>query len=158
MARRGFDRRWRTIRLADPAAGTDWIMQAPGSSYWRVVSLRARLVTAITVASRISSLAADDGTRIWYQQETTVAQTAGQTIDHVGFAGSQQTAGVPAIISYGLPFEGILLLPGFRLRSNTTALQAGDQWSLITALVDEIPSDLPYVSNAGLTREVVIQE
>lgn len=158
MARRGFDRRWRTIRIDDPAAGTDWILQAQGRAYWRIVSLVARLVTSATIATRVVSLIGDDGARTWYRQNATAGQAENNTFDYAAIAGSPITAGLPTLVSFALPHDGLLLLPGFRLRVLTSALAAGDQWSAITALVDEIPSDSPYVSNAGLTREVVIQE
>lgn len=149
MANSGYRRRWRTIRLATRAAGLEWELKAPGSAYWRVISVTARLVTSAVVANRQVSLIGDDQTNTFFTQGFSSAQAASLTVDYCAHTGgSSILAGTTATAP--LPHAGLLLIPGYRLRSSTALLDAGDQWSLVTALVDEIPSTHAYIGDDGI--------
>lgn len=150
MARSGFTRRWRTLALTDPAAGSDWEIKAGGAAILRIVSLVARLTTSAVVANRLATLTADDGERVWYEQPATVAQVAGQVTDYAAHTGATPGGATPGVLTLPLPGVGLLLLPGHRLRVVTKTIDVADQWSLVRALVDETPSDTPFIGDDGV--------
>lgn len=157
MSRQGFTRRWRQLNVAQPAVGTDWAFINPGETILRVVSLVARLATDANVANRTVTLIADNQTRATYRQESTAVQINGTTHDYAGHTGEPQTPATPTTRSFGLPSEGLLLLPGHRLSVSTDNIQVGDQWSLIALLADEIPTDSAYMSTQGRSAEETIE-
>lgn len=122
---------------ADPAAGVEWSIIVPLSTVWRVQSVRAILATDATVAARRPRLVIDD-------QVTPVAVIplsedvpASSSADCTWGAGLSMSGAVGnAARLQGLPVE--LILPqGFRMRSSTTALQAGDNWAAPAVLVEQ---------------------
>lgn len=153
MARQGFTRRWRQINRPNPAVATDWVFTNPGETVLRIITLTARLTTDANVAVRTVTLFANNQTVATYRQEATATQAANLTRDYCAHTGSPQTPGTPTTLSFGLPSEGLLLLPGHRLSVTTANIQAGDQWSLIGILADEIPTDSPYISTEGRSAD-----
>jgi len=153
VSRQGFTRRWRQLNVVQPAVGTDWVFINPGETVLRVVSLVARLTTDANVANRTVTLVADNQTRATYRQEATVVQINGVAHDYAAHTGMTQTPAAPTVRSFGLPAEGLLLLPGHRLSVTTANIQAGDQWSLIGILADEVPTDSAYMSTQGRSAE-----
>lgn len=150
MARTGFTRRWRVVRITQPAAGADWTLQATGAATLRVVSLRARFVTSAAVANRQVHLVADNSEDQWYREEAVAVQTATSTTNYCAHTGATPGGVLGGTFTLPLPSAGLLLLPGFRLSVVTSAIDVADQWSLITALVDETPSDIPYIGDDGV--------
>lgn len=150
MARTGFTRRWRVLAPADPAAGIDWTLPATGAATWRIVSFVARLVTSAVVANRQVTLLADDGERVWFATSAASVQTASQTTDYAGHTNSGRGGATPGVLTLSIPSAGLLLLPGYRLRVSTSGLDAGDQWSVVRALADETPADIPFIGDDGV--------
>jgi len=150
VANSGYRRRWRTVRLPAIAAGLNWELKAPGNAYWRIVSITARLVTSAVVANRQVVLIGDDQTNTFYTQGFSSAQAATLTIDYCAHTGGSSILG-GTVATGALPHMGLLLMPGYRLRASTALLDVADQWSLVTALVDEIPSSRPYIGDDGIT-------
>ena len=68
------------------------------------------------------------------------AVTAGLTFRYSIFQDSEGLTGAGTFRLLSAPAEGILLLPGWTLRSNTEAIDVGDQYSLIRGLVVEYPT------------------
>lgn len=126
--------------VAAPAAGAEFTISAPGQGLWRVVSLAFRLVTDANVANRAVSLVASDGTTTVWRASASAVQAAGVTIDHGVYAGSSAALLTGSVAVFALPSDGLLLLPGWSLRSVTGNIQAGDQYSAIGALVEEFPN------------------
>lgn len=126
--------------VTQPAAGAEFVISAPGQGLWRVVSVAFRLVTDANVANRSVSLVADDGSTVVWRASASAVQAAGATIDHGVYAGSSAALLTGAVAVFALPSDGLLLLPGWRLRSVTGNVQAGDQYSAIGALVEEYPN------------------
>lgn len=158
MVRNGYRRVWRT-RLAEvPNPGAEWELRAPGNAWWRVVSLVATLVTDATVANRRVRLVAGDGTNRWYAAIASADQAATATVEYGAFDGADSGGLATAGLTVPLPNGGLLLRPGHRLQSVTVNIQAGDQWSGINALIDEIPSDDPYVSLVGASLHLPTNE
>lgn len=149
MTRAGFERRWRVAKAPTVPVNTDWTLKAPGGTWWRVMSIVARLVTDANVANRIITLRADDQTNVWYAQEAPLVVAANSTVDVSAHTGSGNTTATATTLVLALPSDGLLLPPGHRLFVTTANRQAGDQWTNVVAQIDEIPSDDPYVSTEG---------
>jgi hypothetical protein len=154
VTRPGFTRWWRVVTVTPPAAGADWFMTAPGNAAWRVISLTARLVTAAVAGNRRVTLRADRAGQVWWAQPAGADQIITQTTDYAAYAGAQPGGFTPGTLTLPLPSLGLLLRPGYRLAATTTGIDPGDQWSAIFALVDEIPSDDPYVGDMGSTSRL----
>lgn len=128
------------ITVASPAVATEISIPAPGQGLWRVISLAFRLVTDANVANRAVQLFADDGTNVWWRASAAAVQAAGTTVDHGAFAGAATSTLTGTVATLALPSEGLWLEPGWRLRTITANIQAGDQYSAIAALVEEFPN------------------
>lgn len=147
----------RAISLANPAAGAEFTITGPGKGLWRVISVAFRLVTDATVAARVPILTGDDGTTVWLKTADNTSQAASLTVDYGAFAGAAAGSVAGVYTHFPLGDNGVILYPGWRLRSTTSALQAGDQYSNIGFLVEEFPNGpsmewLPTVDRAEYER------
>jgi hypothetical protein len=130
----------KTVILPNPAVATDLAIVAPGNGLWRVISVVFRLVTDANAANRFVQLTADDGSNVWWQAAAPEVQAASTTIDHGAYVGATTSTLVVGVAAIALPADGLWLEPGWALRSVTDNVQAGDQFSAVTALVEEFPS------------------
>ena len=125
----------KTVTVSNPAAGADISTAVPAGKVWRLVSIQGKLVTSATVANRTVRWSIDDGANVFYAVDANFTQAASLTETYsAGFGIVSANSNTFAIS----PFPGVLLLPaGFRINTVTTAIQATDQWSAITLLVEE---------------------
>ena len=116
------------VAIANPGAGTDYSFTVPLGVNWLVRSLRLQLVTSAAVANRFVTLRVDDGAgNIFADISGGTVQAASLTFLYTFAAGLPVSAN-NNVFTNGLPAE--MRLPGgFRIRTNTTALQAADQFS-----------------------------
>lgn len=126
-------------QVAAPAAGAEFTLRAPGQGIWRVMSLAFTFVTSAVVANRRVSLLADDQTDVWFAAVSTVDLTATSTTRLSAYQGAAATGVAGSIVTVALPQDGLLLMPGYRLRSSTAGIDAGDQYSAIRAELIEYP-------------------
>lgn len=133
--------RWQTIPriipFAPPAPGTDWTVQVPPGTVWRLLSLKATLTTSVAVANRIPRLTFGDGTTTYFSVAPSVVQTAGIAVIYAGAAigvgGSIATLyGVWPLSSPSIPQVGSTVMG-----TSTAAIDATDQWSAISLYVFE---------------------
>lgn len=137
-------RRWRIVTASTVGAGVAWTLQPPGGFAWRIVSVAARLVTSAVAGNRRVFFIAGSAERNYFDQPANTDQAASQTVDYCGHTGASPGGVVPGALTVPLPSSGLLLLAGRRLTVTVTGLDAGDQWSLVHALVDETTgSDQP---------------
>lgn len=120
----------------DPAAGVEISETVPDNARWRLILLTASLIADATVITRSPALAIDDGTNVFYQGGAVQTVVAGGGIliswgHGVGFAGSVVNGSLGA-----LPVE-LMLGSGYRIRTTTANLQAGDNWGSPKFLVEE---------------------
>jgi hypothetical protein len=130
---------WRVFRAVDPAVATDWTVSVPGSATWRVYGVRFDLVADANVANRTAQLVADDQTSEIYRIAFDATVTAGLTARFSAYAGGTRNALLNGAANVGLPTDGLVLLPGYRLRLVSAGLQAGDQYSAVSLQVQEYP-------------------
>lgn len=122
-----------------PSAGAEFTLSAPGQGLWRVMSLAFTLTTSAVVANRRVALLADDATDVWFAAESTVDVAASLTTRFGAYPGAAAAGLAASVVNIPLPHGGLILQPGHRVRSSTTLIDAGDQYSAIRALVQEYP-------------------
>jgi len=127
----------RSITGTTPAAGAEILETVPTGARWEPIALRATLVTSAAAANRIPDFILDDGVNILWRAPQGAAQTASLT------EGYQLAQGLVANFNdtvttffQCIPIR-VMLGAGFRIRSSTSAIQAGDQWSAPQYLVRE---------------------
>ena len=126
----------RNFVAGNPAAGADFIITIPVGVYWTVLSVCATLTTAVAAANRQPNLIGDDGANILWQVPDTFQQTASSAFPWSWFSGAASEVSANSAIMHVLPNPAVMQF-NYRIRSNTLALQAADQWSAIHALVYE---------------------
>ena len=119
------------LNIANPAAGAEIILTVPAGQAFNVRSMRFRLVTSATAGTRTVTLLYDDGTNIYAQIDPVMDHAASLTTDYTFTLdiGYKQASGNRPVCNNSLP--NLYLLAGHRLRTLTTNLAAGDQFSLV---------------------------
>jgi len=128
--------RIRSITGTTQAAGVDIIETVPAGVRWRLFALRASLTTSVTVASRQVEFTLDDGVNIFFTADQPTGEVASNTYAYVmanyGYAPAPGTFRIYTHIP-----DTFILLAGYRIRTSTGSLQAGDQWTAPQYLVQE---------------------
>lgn len=114
---------------AAPAAGADITVTVPSGQTWTLQSFDASLTTSAAVANRVVAVVIDDGTNVLYRWVAGLNQTASQTLEYAGAVGGVDVGGTARNNVVTFPLAGITLPAGYRIRTITTAIQAGDQWT-----------------------------
>jgi hypothetical protein len=125
------------ISGTDPAAGADPTLVADANTRWRIITVKAELVTDATVATRQARLELVVGGNTMFTVWSQVTHAA--SIDNTYFwypGGPDRSAAISNTINTGLPIE-ILMSGANQLQIQTNNLQAGDNWSAITAYIEE---------------------
>jgi hypothetical protein len=123
-------------QLGAPGAGTEWSTSVPANTIWRLKSIYCTLTTSAAVANRVPHFILDDGANILADLAAPAVQAAGVAVNYSVNAGGQNAAAFDGLIKITLPLD-YDLLAGFRIRSLTTALQAGDTYSAVNFLIEE---------------------
>ncbi|HET9247699.1 MAG TPA: hypothetical protein VFO15_17985 [Xanthobacteraceae bacterium] len=129
---------YRVVPVTSPAAGANFSFVTPGESTFALVALTATLVTSAAVANRAATLNVSDGTTTLWSVEAGAVQTATST---VRYSWVTEYPAFPTTIVGGalvVPMAPTYLPPGFTIASSVALLDAGDQWSAITATVVEV--------------------
>jgi len=126
----------RSITGTDPAAGAEISETVTANARWRLISFRASLVTDATVANRRMNLNIDDGTNTLLLTPPASDQAA--TLTYIYQASNYGTVSNFLSTTMALPLPSDLILHGgYRIRSSTNSLQAGDNWGAPQYLVEE---------------------
>jgi hypothetical protein len=128
--------RLRSVTGTDPAAGAEASDTVPAGLRWRLITYQITLVTSAVVNARNPSLIIDDGANIVHQSGANATTPASTTARYLW------GAGVGAFGSTGNGNQGALpdnlTLPGgFRLRTSTALIDAGDNYGAPQFLVEE---------------------
>lgn len=126
----------RTIVGTNPAAGVEIVETVPTNARWRLKTFNYTLVASGAAANRRPVLTIDDGANILWQSFSNVAQTAGQTAIY------RAGIGTPFLLydtlAYHLPLPVDLPLQGgYRIRTVTAAIDAGDDYAAPIYTVEE---------------------
>jgi hypothetical protein len=119
-----------------PGAGAEISEVVPASALWRLISFRYQLTTAATVATRQSDLLIDDGANTFAELATSDTQVASLVQIYNWVDGAGGLAVQNGIATNPGPRQ-MFLPAGFRIRTHTFNLQAGDQYTAPQYLVEE---------------------
>lgn len=125
-----------SLQLANPAAGADFTFVAAAGQRLRVDSFQAQFAASATVATRNISIIVDDGANAVWTHDLAAGITASAT-DQIVATGTNAPTGVIATVQSVVLPPGLILAPGWRIRSSTANIQVGDQWSAIWFNVEE---------------------
>lgn len=142
----------KSITGTNPAAGTEISETVPANAVWKPLSISYSLVTATTAADRFPQPVLDDGTNVYYAPPSFGAHAANLTktynIADVEINASTSTVNV----NIPLP-AGIVLQSGHRFKTNTSGIQAEDNYSAPQLYVEEWHQ--PSVYTDGTIRDNV---
>jgi hypothetical protein len=124
------------VIVADPAAGAEISITVPNFRRWRVQSLFATFTTSAVVGSRYCNWLVDDGASVVFRVNDTQAVAASGAAYLTLSPGWGAPAGGSGYHYIPLP-NHLVLAAGHRIRTSTTYLDAGDQYSSICPLVEE---------------------
>lgn len=130
---------YKLVVVDNPAVSTEISILAPGQGIWRVKSIAFRYTTDANVADRNVILQADDQSDVYWESRSSVDQSAGLTSRYSAFPGASPGGFATTLINLALPDEGLVLQPGYRLRTRTVNKQVGDQYTFIRLQVQEFP-------------------
>lgn len=131
----------RTLEVPTPAPAADWAFTVPSDGAIRIRSITALLTTSATVANRVPGLTLSDPDRVAFAASSN-AQVPAATVQRITYMPGMGAGGLVGV-------GGVLLVPlldmvtpvGYRLASLTGALSAGDQYSGVRIVVEEMDSD-----------------
>lgn len=122
--------------VPSPAAGSDFTITLPGSGgIWELVAVRARLVTSAQAANRLVHFTVhDQNSNEVYRVGQDAAIVTGKTVVYT-FSPyiASITGGNTTNNDIGYPAPAGPYLPNWTLGSTTGNIDAGDQWSVISA-------------------------
>lgn len=132
----------RFTQPANPAAGADFTIAPPVGTKWRVLSLQATFTASGVAATRnIRAQIFDNNTaRATGTFVANVGVTAGQVAAVTVAPGAVANATVPLNLTIAFPPDVILstsTVAQVFLRTSTQNIDAGDQWSAISLLLEE---------------------
>lgn len=136
------------VPTAGPAAGAEISHTVPAGKIWRLLSARYELVTDATVSNRRTSLVIDDGATVIHRHVSNQVQAASLTYEYDWGVGRIEAAVRSGHV--GDPLVPLNLPAGYRIRTITENLQAGDDYSAAFLLVEE--SDAVDLSRSYVVR------
>ena len=126
----------RTFVGTAPAAGAEISITVPAGVHWILRSVAFTLTTSSGGTNRQEHLVLDDGANVFWAGVSAAPQGASAT-DYVSWAaGASPASDATPAIQGTLPPE-CRMRPGWRIRTVTTGIQAGDQYSAPIVLVEE---------------------
>lgn len=126
----------RSITGTNPAAGVEISETVPTGARWKVHSVQATLVTSGAGANRGPALTYDDGTTIFAQVGDFYNQTAGLTSAWCWAIHFVPMVSLNTFLTNNMAYAG-QLLAGYRIRTVTINVQAGDNWGAPQLSVEE---------------------
>jgi len=131
----------RRVLGTDPGAGSEISETVPTNALWILHGIQYTLVTDATVADRVSDLVIDDGTNEVFRAFSFFNHTASKTVIYQRAAYGTRGDAPPDYrgIFSSIP-PNLRLRAGWRIRTDTEALQTGDNYSAPILYVEELLS------------------
>jgi hypothetical protein len=121
--------------VSAPAAGAEISVPVPAGVNWILRSVSYSLTTSAVVANRLSHLVLDDGANIFWEGVSGSAEAASLTERYSWTAGISAQSDAGNVIQGAIPTE-CRMRPGWRVRTVTSALDLGDQYSSAIILAE----------------------
>jgi len=128
----------RSVLGVDPGAGVEASDTVPTGARWKLRGWRVQLVTDATAPVRRVHLVIDDGANILHDFVAADTQAATLTRNYNAAPDGFQRAAQDSEIYIPIPLD-LMLFQGFRIRTVTTALAAGDNYGPTRLYVEEWP-------------------
>lgn len=132
--------RYNYVPIADPAAGTNYVIKNTGVGDWLIVSMAFLFTTSAVVAQRIVEFNVDNGGNPYMRFGNSQGAPAGIAFHYTGFCGSNSIAANGRYTPMDFPQQGVLLPYGWTLRTSIQNLDVGDQLSQLVMQVLELPT------------------
>jgi hypothetical protein len=127
----------RVIVGTDPFAGLEILEVVPAGVRWKLLAVKARLVTDATAGNRYVVLYLDDVAQVWWSSVPMVAQVAGSIYNYNWALGvDARTGPATGYVQDPLP-DRITLAAGWRFGTTTIGKQVGDDWGAPVYYVEE---------------------
>jgi hypothetical protein len=143
----GFAIGWQVpVTVPNPAAGAAWFRKTDGNYFERLIAVAFTLTTSAVVANRVTALQLlDNNGRVLLVVPCGGAQVASTGLVVSLVRDAPAFAGAIAGNSIGF-LPDILTAPDYRWQVVTSGIDAGDQFSAITLLVEQFPNDAAMIS------------
>jgi hypothetical protein len=126
----------RSITGTDPALGVEISETVPTNARWLFRALRYTFVASAGVATRVSHVFFDDGATVFLDAETGTNITASQTFIFMYAAYGYAMSSNIGVVGGAIPAD-LFMAAGWRVRTSTQSIQAGDNYSAPQLLVEE---------------------
>lgn len=131
---------WKPVLAADPAAGGECTATVPAGKAWLLMSVSVQLVQGITDTPQ-PILVLDDGTNVFYEGVGSSAVQAVSTTTRYTWAPDNpltgQVGATTNVHSTAPLPEGVVLLAGYRVRTNTIGITATGNYGVPVLYVCE---------------------
>ena len=128
----------RNITGTDPAAGAEASETVPTGATWKLRSWLDVFTTDVTVANRFPQVVLDDGTTIFWRSRVHAAQAASTSnVEYQKALGDSHLDAASNISQFHSLLPASQLLAGYRIRTTTTAIVAGDDYASPEFQVEE---------------------
>lgn len=126
----------RSITGTAPGAGNEINEAVPSFARWRLLALKTIFTSSAVAANRQPSVIIDDGVSIYYAKQAQAVQAANLVQTYQLATNDTDFAPINTVATIKLA-SPLLLDQGHRIRTSTTAIQAGDFYSAPQYLVEE---------------------
>lgn len=123
-----------TTASADPAAGAEITATVPAGQVWHLLGARVSLVTDATVSTRTLAVTVDDGTTVFNRFTSPSTQAASLTYGYTLSSGASNATVLNNEVVVGCG-QNLLLAGGYRVKTVTNNLQAGDNLGAMTLYI-----------------------
>ncbi len=129
---------WKVVTPPAPAAGAEFIFTVPSRKVWSVSLITAHFTASAAVATRLPRLFATLGAlNFMVLAWLTAGITAGTSWDICWGHGINSVSGASPSTDVNRDLPNLVVSEGGQIKSQTLTIQAADQWSAISALVEE---------------------
>lgn len=129
-------RRSRVVQLVPaPAAGADWTLTVPAGHLFRLRSILATLTTSAAVANRVARLQFGNGDATFLDLPPAAVQAASLGIRYAWVPGPQAIVVGTGALQF---MPAMDLDTAWTVGTKTDLIDVADQWSAISALVDDV--------------------
>lgn len=132
---------FKVVTGTDPAAGAEISQTVTAGKAWELQAMTFQFVTDATAANRRVTVIFDDGTSIFSQVPSEAPQAASVTARYHIAPGLARYGTTLENKGYPLAIPRLVLSGGFRIRTDTTNLQVGDNYGAPVLYVVEYGID-----------------
>lgn len=133
---------FRTLPVTAPAAGAEWSFPNNRGAVLWIYALTQRLVTSAVVATRTPTVRVLSGLEIVHIFTTAQNQAASLDRRIAAYNGANHADSATGGNRLAWPVDGVRLLNGWTVASNTPGMDVGDQYSEILIHCVEFPETL----------------